>query len=125
MLQFHTKYKRPATRLRVVDKKSVTVPDQTLSLKTMVTKYARGLPISAPRLNGMFTDDELAVDFDKLDLAEQEERIYSVSDELSTLKSNIAKQEQEKAAEAAKKAEETQKELEELRKKVASQVQKD
>jgi len=114
----YTKANRPVSRKRRFKHPSLTQPDQTMSLKTMVTKYVRGLPISAPNLNGIYTDDDTAIDFNRLDLAEQEEAIFNASDELSNLKGKITKAEQEKAAEAAKVAENQAKELEDLRKKV-------
>lgn len=118
MTTIYTKRNRPATRLRRFTKPSLTQPDQTMSLKTMVTKYVRGLPISAPSLNGIYTDDDVAEDFEKLDFAEQEERLFNASDELSNLKGKITKQKEDEAAEAKKKAENQAKELEDLRKKV-------
>lgn len=114
MQNFITKYKRPATRLQRFAMPSLTVPDQTMSLKTMVTKYAKGLPISAPSMNGKFTDNDLAIDFEKLDLAEQEEAIYRVSDELSNVKGKIHKEREETAANQRKEAEKALKRIEEL-----------
>lgn len=107
---------------RVLSKKSLVVPDQTLDLKTMVTKYVRGLPIEAPLHQGISTEDEIARDFSKLDLAEQEEIILRAKDELSDLDQRKTQLEAEKAAKAKEKAEKDQQELEELRKKVNSQI---
>jgi len=69
-MHIHTQFDRPVTRLRVFTDPSLTVPDQTMSLKTMVQKYVKGLPIAAPNLKGQYTDNEVAQDFENLDLAE-------------------------------------------------------
>lgn len=115
MHRIYTRFNRPQTVYKRVKTVSQTVPDQTLSLKVMVTKYVKGLPIAAPTLNGNYTDDEVAIDFEKLDLAEQEEAILRASDELSNVKGKIRKDEEEKAAEAKKQAEKQEAELKELR----------
>lgn len=115
MLRIHTRFNRPQTVYKRVKTVSLTIPDQTLSLKVMVTKYVKGLPIAAPTLNGIYTEDEHAIDFEKLDLAEQEEAILRASDELSNVKGKIRKDEEEKAAEAKKQAEKQEAELKELR----------
>jgi hypothetical protein len=101
---------------RTLSNKSLVVPDQTLSLKTMVQKYVRGLPISAPQFNGIGTDDELAIDFKKLDLAEQEEITNNALDELKLIDDTKTRQMQDEAAKRKEKAEKDLLELEELRK---------
>lgn len=117
-MQVHTKFNRPSTRYRSFNKPSKTQPDQTMSLKVIVTKYVRGLPINAPHREGVFTDDVPAEDFNKLDYAEQEERLFEASAELSSLKSNLAKQREEEALKSKEKAEKQEKELADLRAKV-------
>jgi hypothetical protein len=90
-----------------------------MSLKTMVTKYVKGLPISAPNLDGIYTGEEDATDFNRLDLAEQEEIILNASDELSETKGRITRQREEEAANQKKMAENQQNELENLKKQLA------
>lgn len=82
----------------------------------MVTKYVKGLPISAPQLPGIATEDELAIDFKKLDLAEQEEMTNRALDELKSFDDAKTLKLQQDAAEAKKQAEKEKLELEELRK---------
>ncbi len=81
----------------------------------MVLKYVRGLPISAPNFNGIYTDDESASDFKKLDLAEQEEIILERSAELSEIKQKKAQEDAQNAANQRKEAEKREAELKELR----------
>jgi len=119
MLTIHTHYNRPATRLRVFTEPSLTVPDQTMTLKTMVTKYVKGLPIAAPQLNGTYTDDEDATDFTKLDLADQEQIILRASEELTEHKATLTRKQQKEAADKLKEAENKDKEIAELKAKLA------
>lgn len=122
MLEITTHYRRRSWEPRRLSKKSLVIPDQTISLKTMVTKYVRGLPIEAPNFNGIGTEDEVATDFKKLDLAEQEEIILRAQDELKMFDDAKTRLEQEKAAKEKEKAENERKELEELRKLKVSQT---
>jgi len=118
-MQIYTHYKRPKTRFKVFKKPSLAVPDQTMSLKVMVTKYVKGLPISAPNLDGIYTDEDDAIDFNKLDLAEQEQLILNASEELSETKGRITRQREEDEANAKKIAENQENELQNLKKQLA------
>lgn len=82
---------------------SMTVPDHTMSLKTIVTKYAKGLPISAPIYNGIYTDEDLAIDHTKLDFADQERIEADARREYNELRQTLT--EQQKEALKAKEAE--------------------
>jgi hypothetical protein len=119
MQTIHTHYKRPQTQHRAFSQVSIVIPDQTMSLKTMVTKYVKGLPIAAPNLNGTYTDDEDAIDFKKLDLADQERLILRASEELTNHKATIAQQQAEQAAKQAADSENKDKEIADLKAKLA------
>lgn len=114
-----TKQNRPETRSRRFTLPSKAVPDQTMSLKTLVNKYVRGLPISAPDLKGIYTGDDLAKEFNKLDYAEQEEMNLRLSEELTTLKDTFAANEERKRKETQENALKQTSRLEELEKKLA------
>lgn len=118
MSQIYTKQKRPPTRYRVFSTPSLAVPDQTMSLKTMVSKYVRGLPIAAPNLNGDYTLDEIAQDFTKLDYATQEEIILKRSEELSEIKERVTTEQQKQAAQALENTQKKDKEIEDLKKQI-------
>lgn len=97
---------------------SKTIPDQTMSLKTILTKYSKGMPINAPDNGQTYTGEKLAVNFAKLDLTEQEEIVLEAAAELSELKGKKAREDAERLAEATKKANEAEnlrKELDELK----------
>lgn len=69
---------------------SQTVPDMSLSLREVMHRYTRNQPIMG---GSGFYDDENpsmdAVDFHRLDLAEQEDYLLSKQNELRDLKSRI------------------------------------
>ena len=115
---FYTKYRRPDTRYQIFTQPSLAVPDQTIPIKTMVQRYAKGMPFNVPNLKGIYTDDEPAVDFNKLDLVEQDELFTSVLSEHKEIRDTIRREQQEKLAEARKTAENNEalkKELEQLK----------
>lgn len=68
------------------------------------------MSINAPDLGGIYTDETVATDFTKLDLADQENLLLDAADELSDIKARA------KAENAAKrkKAAETEAKLKEL-----------
>ncbi|QXP08005.1 MAG: hypothetical protein [Arizlama microvirus] len=96
----------------------MTVPDQTMSLKTMVQKYVRGLPIAAPDLHGEYTEDIIAQDFTKLDYATQQEILLERADELSDIKTRVNTERAEKAKQAQENQAKKDKEIEELKKQI-------
>lgn len=117
-MQIHTKFNRPATKWRRFTTPSMTVPDQTMSLKTMVQKYVRGLPIAAPDLHGEYTEDIIAQDFTKLDYATQQEILLERADELSDIKTRVNTERAEKAKQAQENQAKKDKEIEELKKQI-------
>jgi len=95
MIKTHYNYKPPIPRR--IEGVSETIPDQTMSLQHLVSKYVRGLPISVGNYNGKFTGEEIAEDFEKMDLAEQEQIQLNAANELSDLKQRIKKARETKA----------------------------
>jgi hypothetical protein len=118
MTIIYTNRNRPTTRYRRFTQPSLTVPDQTMSLKILVKKYVNGLPIAAPVLQGMYTEDTIARDFSKLDLADQEQAVFNASDELLELKRTMEALEAEEAAKALEKAEKDQQKIKDLESKI-------
>lgn len=73
------------------NKPSLTIPDQTMSMRTILERHARGLPISGiktPIWNG--EDDDLP-DFRTLDLAERQELAEYYQQELQSIKNKHTK----------------------------------
>ncbi|MEO5351205.1 MAG: hypothetical protein H7836_16410 [Magnetococcus sp. YQC-3] len=75
------------------DHPSQTVPDQTMSLKTILERYARGLPIEGVSSEPIYEgEDGVGFDLRTLDLSEREEMAQRVRNELSEIETRIKKQ---------------------------------
>ena len=73
---------------------SMTIPDQTMSIRTIVDRYAKGLPASAftPIYEG---EDFYMPDPKTLDLVDRAELLENVKQEVESLKSRQWKQPQD------------------------------
>jgi len=73
---------------------SMTIPDQTMSIRTIVDRYAKGLPISAftPIYEG---EDFYMPDPKTLDLVDRAELLENVKQEVESLKSRQWKETQD------------------------------
>jgi hypothetical protein len=72
----------------VNDLPSETIPDQTMSIRTILDRYSRGLPIDG-QLNGTYQEDDDYNDMPDprtLDLAERQEMAESAKQELEQIK---------------------------------------
>lgn len=69
---------------------SQTVPDQTMSIKEILERYARGLPMDGkvPIYEG---EDGDGIDPRRLDLSERQEIARLYTDELNEIKSRVGK----------------------------------
>jgi hypothetical protein len=60
---------------KVITQKSQTIPDQTMSIRTILDRYAKGLPVTGYK-NPIYEDsdiDEVIQDPRKMDLAERQQ----------------------------------------------------
>jgi hypothetical protein len=73
---------------------SMTIPDQTMSIRTIVDRYAKGLPVSAftPIYEG---EDFYMPDPKTLDLVDRAELLENVKQEVESLKSRQWKETQD------------------------------
>jgi hypothetical protein len=73
---------------------SMTIPDQTMSIRTIVDRYARGLPITAftPIYEG---EDFYMPDPKTLDLVDRAELLESAKQEVESIKSRQWKETQD------------------------------
>jgi hypothetical protein len=73
---------------------SMTIPDQTMSIRTIVDRYARGLPVTAftPIYEG---EDFYMPDPKTLDLVDRAELLESAKQEVESLKSRQWKETQD------------------------------
>lgn len=87
-MPFQTAYNRHPVDGEKNDQPSKTVPDQTMSLRELIRRYASGLPINGQKVP-LYEENP---DFDNLpdprtlDLAEREELALQYAEELAALK---------------------------------------
>ncbi len=100
------------------DLPSLTVPDQTMSIRTLLERYARGLPLDGLMNNAEYQEGEEYDDMPDprtLDLSERQEFAEQVRQELAELKSKANSSEQftahEELASQGEAATETSEEL--------------
>ena len=94
---------------------SLTVPDQTMSLRVILERYAKGLPLVGNPAQPIYTPEEdlessLGVDLRTLDLSEIKELKDSVNQEVREIKERHKKHFDEK--QKAKQKEDLRKEIE-------------
>lgn len=73
---------------------SQTVPDQTMSIRTLIERYAQGLPIGGSMFPQTFQDDEEYNDIpdpERMDLHDRMEFAQNAAQELETIKDIINK----------------------------------
>lgn len=68
---------------------SMTIPDQTMSLREILTRYAKGLPIDGEKVPIWEGEEGFDIDPDKLDLAEREELAEKAREELKAINERI------------------------------------
>lgn len=84
---------------------SMTVPDQTMSLKELLERYARGLPVAGAKQE-IFHGEEFVPDLNRMDLSEQQDLREHLATEIPRLQADLKRQDEDKAK-AKKEAEES------------------
>ena len=69
---------------------SETVPDQTMTMREILTRYAKGLPIDGAKTPLWEDGEGFAKDPETLDLAEREELAAQAREELQQINARIA-----------------------------------
>lgn len=84
---------------------SMTVPDQTMSMREIISRYARGLPINASMRQDAYYDEfgEFP-DTSNMDLAEVQALRLQYENELRDVNKRIREEKEKKAADDRKKA---------------------
>lgn len=113
MTKFKTPYTPYEPQKEKVRGKSLTVPDQSLSIQELLTRYANGMPLGIKEKTFLDNDKLIFpdVDWEKLDLAEREELIETAKLEQRELKEKIKKDLQDAQNERIRKADEEFKNL--------------
>jgi len=73
-------------KYKVFTQPSVTVPDQSMSIKTILERYARGLPVGG-RLDEYYDEEDTLPNPLTLDLAERQELAELYTNEINEIKS--------------------------------------
>lgn len=74
------------------NKPSLTIPDQTLTIRQIIDRYTRGLPISTSMQNPIFQEDEVfndVPDVNRLDLHDRMEFANNARQELEDIKNKL------------------------------------
>ena len=81
---------------------SLTVPDQTMSLRELIDRQKRGLPIGGEGTPVYLDDDGIGIDMSKMTKIEKTEVLHQAADELKELHDKLTSQKlaTEKAKEA-------------------------
>lgn len=97
---------------------SETVPNQSMTVAEMVSRYNSGLPMTGQKVPMYFEGDSPLPDISNMDLADAQAITEQIADKLVDLKARIeqAKQDAAKAAEIEKFEAEVNKRLEQLKK---------
>lgn len=67
---------------------SLTIPDDALSIKEILDRYARGLPLGGERVP-VYNGEELIPDFDRMSTIDRMEWLQSNADYISSLKTEL------------------------------------
>lgn len=65
---------------------SLTVPDQSMSIRTILERYSRGLPVGG-RLDIYYDEEDTLPDIKTLDLADRQELAETYENEINEIKS--------------------------------------
>ena len=95
--QFNPKYH--GTSQPIPDQSSLTVPDQNMGIRDLLSNHSRGLPLGANEREGQYFDTEIPRFDDLTDMIEYREMLHEKHKDL------MAQVENEKAAQAATKSE--------------------
>lgn len=68
---------------------SMTIPDQSMTVKEIMDRYARGLPVSGERVPVYHGEEFVPPELEKMDLSEIEDLKLKVFQDIADLKSKI------------------------------------
>ena len=72
-------------------KPSLTIPDQTLSVKEIMDRFVRGLPVEGAKIPIYEGDESDLPDLSKMDLTERQETIERIKNEVETIRTRVRK----------------------------------
>lgn len=71
-------------------KPSLTVPDQTMSIKTILDRFSKGLPIDGPNVPVYHGEEDFIPDWERLDLSERADLRESVAERIREIQNELA-----------------------------------
>lgn len=110
-------YAKPKVRYDAPMKKSKTIPDQSLSIKEIVDRYVRGIPVDITEKKPVYVDqnDHDLEKLSRMDFGEKAEYAAALRDEAATLKAELDEQQakftEAQASSAKQKAEADEEQL--------------
>lgn len=113
-MKFKTQFNAEPSKGEVNTQPSQTIPDQSLSVKEIMRRYASGLPLEGQRVPLYEGEEEATPDFANMDLAEREQWQRDLRAELDETNQKIQsdREERQKAKDEAKKREKTASKIE-------------
>ena len=83
-LMFRTQYNSPLYTGKKMDSTLLTQPDQNMSIKDLLDRHSRGLPLGATQQQGEYFDTEIPRFDDILDLVEYKKSLQRKQKELES-----------------------------------------
>lgn len=84
-------------RYEIVGGVSMTIPDQTMSIREIMKRFASGLPIDGEKVPIYDGEEDAMPDMSKMDLAERQEWLEQAKTELAEVKARIEEEKLKKA----------------------------
>lgn len=100
---------------------SVTIPDQTMSMRTLIDRYRRGMPLEMRMKNPLFYNGEFP-DLEKMDLSEIQQLKKQVNEDVKRMKQDLESQEEYKRLQKANELQQKIKALQEEVDKTKAQI---
>lgn len=95
-MKFKTLYNGPhPTKGWTSEKESQTVPDQTMSVREIMSRYVRGLPISGQRVP-VYNGEEYVPDVRKMDLVDIQEAKEATQRRIAEMQEDLRKQDEKR-----------------------------
>lgn len=122
MNKFATQYNNKKVEDREANyEPSLTIPDQSMTIKQIMIRYAKGIPISGERVPVYDGDEDFYPDFKNMDLADRQQYLEDAKAEIASATEEIKRREtankkakSEAAREAYRKKERDQRKADEL-----------
>lgn len=88
-MQVRTWFNKPIYKGEKNDMPSMTVPEQAMSIREILDRFSRGLPLGGQRVPVYNGEDDDLPDLRHMDLADRQEYMENAADELRSLKTKI------------------------------------